>query len=117
MAAGWNSRNRRVAKQRSKTSWYKGKAEVEPPPSIQEEENAARFSIHKECPNQPNIVSGGSRQGQSLFRLELVMMGIPKWKVLSKGHQEQKLEQARRLKGRLERNGTKRKREGQTDRQ
>ena len=46
MAAGWNARNRRVAKQRSKTSWYKGKAEVEPPPptsSIQLEEN----SIHE----------------------------------------------------------------------
>ena len=33
MAAGWNARNRRIAKQRSKTSWYKGKAEVEPPPT------------------------------------------------------------------------------------
>ena len=31
MAASWNSRNRRIAKQRSKTNWYKGKEEVEPP--------------------------------------------------------------------------------------
>ena len=31
MARGWNARNRRLAKQRSKTGWYKGKAEVEPP--------------------------------------------------------------------------------------
>ena len=52
MAAGWNSRNRRVAKQRTKTNWYKGKPEVEPPLSIQQEEKAARFSIHKEDPNQ-----------------------------------------------------------------
>jgi hypothetical protein len=66
VAAGWNSRKRRVAKQRSKTSWYKGKADVEPPTSIQEEENAARFSIHKEFPNQPNILSGGSWQDTSL---------------------------------------------------
>ena len=29
MAASWNSRNRRIAKQRSKTNWYKGKEEVE----------------------------------------------------------------------------------------
>ena len=41
MAAGWNARNRRIAKQRSKTSWYKGKDEVEPPlqTSIQVEDN------------------------------------------------------------------------------
>ena len=31
MAAGWNSRNRKVAKQRTKNNWYKGKTEVEPP--------------------------------------------------------------------------------------
>ena len=38
---GWNARNRRIAKQRSKASWYKGKAEVDPPPktSIQLEES------------------------------------------------------------------------------
>ena len=28
MGANWNSRNRRIAKQRSKTNWYKGKPEV-----------------------------------------------------------------------------------------
>ena len=33
MSATWNVRNRRIAKQRSKTSWYKGKQEVEPPPN------------------------------------------------------------------------------------
>jgi hypothetical protein len=36
MAAGWNMRR---AKQRSKTSWYNGKYEVDPPP---------RTSIHLE---------------------------------------------------------------------
>ena len=41
MAAGWNARNRRIAKQRSKTSWYKGKSEVEQPP---------RTSIHRKMP-------------------------------------------------------------------
>ena len=44
--------NRRIAKQRSKTSWYKGKAEVEPPTSIQEEEKNCEFSIHKEGKHQ-----------------------------------------------------------------
>ena len=31
LSASWNSRNRRLAKQLSKSSWYKGKTEVEPP--------------------------------------------------------------------------------------
>ena len=34
MAAGWNAKNRRRAKELSKTKWYKGKTEVEPPPRI-----------------------------------------------------------------------------------
>ena len=40
LSAGWNARNRRIAKLRSKTSWYKGKQEVDPPapmPTSQEE--------------------------------------------------------------------------------
>ena len=67
MAAGWNSRNRRVAKQRSKSSWYKGKPEVEPPSSIQQEEEAARFPMHKEDPKQaertlPSEHAGGAAE-------------------------------------------------------
>ena len=31
MSASWNSKNRRIAKQLNKTSWYKGKVPVEPP--------------------------------------------------------------------------------------
>ena len=33
MAASWNAKNRKRAKDLSKTSWYKGKTEVEPPPN------------------------------------------------------------------------------------
>ena len=33
MSAGWNSRNRRMAKQRTKNNWYKRNIEVEPPTS------------------------------------------------------------------------------------
>ena len=67
MAAGWNSRNRRVAKQRSKTNWYKGKPEVEPPSYSLQEERGAKFSIHKEVPGQvqvPTDEDGTERSGQ-----------------------------------------------------
>ena len=37
MGAGWNARNRRVSKQLAKGSWYKGKTEVDPPPSNKNE--------------------------------------------------------------------------------
>jgi len=47
MAAGWNSRNRRVAKQRSKNNWYMGKTEVEPPTSPKQRIKATGFSIHQ----------------------------------------------------------------------
>ena len=67
-AAGWNSRNRRVAKQRSKTSWYKGKPEVEPPSSIQQEEEAARFSIHKEDPKQAEKTPQREHDGEAAER-------------------------------------------------
>ena len=33
MSASWNGKNRRIAKQLSKTNWYKGKTLVEPPAS------------------------------------------------------------------------------------
>merc|ERR1711940_489215 len=48
LSAGWNKRNRRIAKQMSKTNWYKDKPEVEPPTDPRREEKMARFSIHKE---------------------------------------------------------------------
>ena len=51
IAAGWNSRNRRVAKQRTKNNRYKGKTEVEPPTSPKQEIEATRFSIHQEDPS------------------------------------------------------------------
>ena len=51
LSAGWNSRNRRQAKQRSKTSWYKGKPDVEPPENPRKEFDATRFSIHREGPS------------------------------------------------------------------
>ena len=48
LSAGWNNRNRRIAKQMSRTNWYKDKPEVEPPTDPRREEKMARFSIHKE---------------------------------------------------------------------
>ena len=61
-----NSRNRRVAKQRTKTNWYKGKPEVKPPSSIQQEEEAARFSIHRGDPNQAErTFPGGHADGEA----------------------------------------------------
>ena len=78
MARGWNSRNRRLAKQRSKNNWYKGKTEVEPPSSIQEEGKAGKFtfkqedsSIHEEeqtipeeeQPKPGKLAEGGEQTG------------------------------------------------------
>ena len=48
LAAKWNSRNRRIAKQLSKTNWYKDKSEVDPPTSSQQEDQKSGFSIHKD---------------------------------------------------------------------
>ena len=47
MSAGWNERNRRIAKQRVKNGWYKGKTEVDPPDrtsSLEEEGHTVRGS-------------------------------------------------------------------------
>ena len=62
MAAGWNARNRRIAKQRSKASWYKGKAEVEPPP---------RTSIQLEEPSIPEEEEAEILTGTSIQQEEL----------------------------------------------
>ena len=60
MSATWNARNRRMAKQRSRTSWYKGKEEVEPPPnpSSQEEgqsSQSSQSSQEEASRSQPNL--------------------------------------------------------------
>ena len=48
LAAKWNSRNRRIAKQLSKTNWFKEKTEVDPPVSSHQEDSKWSFSIHKD---------------------------------------------------------------------
>ena len=48
LAAKWNPRNRRIAKQLAKTNWYKEKSEVEPPNPSRQEDRCAKFSIHKD---------------------------------------------------------------------
>ena len=53
MSAGWNSRNRRMAKQRTKNNWYKGKTEVEPPTPSEQGIQATGFSIHQEKEEHP----------------------------------------------------------------
>ena len=72
MARGWNARNRRLAKQKSKTGWYKGKTEVEPPSSIQEEERACKFSIH---PEDHSTHSGKLPEGVS--SLDTTPLAVP----------------------------------------
>ena len=48
LAAKWNSRNRRIAKQLSKTNWFKEKTEVDPSASSHQEDSKWSFSIHKD---------------------------------------------------------------------
>ena len=65
LAAKWNPRNRRIAKQLAKTNWYKEKSEVEPPPSSQQEELNCRFSIHKDGKGpaeKPELVQDDQKQ-------------------------------------------------------
>jgi hypothetical protein len=66
MAAGWNAKNRRIAKQRAKTSWYKGKSEVDPPANTSTHLEEA--SIHEEetGADENHILPGGSRQDTTL---------------------------------------------------
>ena len=46
LSAGWNSKNRRVAKLRTKNNWYRGRTEVEHPTDPKQEQKASKFSIH-----------------------------------------------------------------------
>ena len=63
MSAGLNSRNRRVAKQRTKNNWYKGKTEVEPP--TPPEMKAKGFSIHREQGEHPIQEEAGHAEQSS----------------------------------------------------
>ena len=53
MPASWNARNRRVAKMSAKTTWYKGKREVEPPATTSQEEEMMNLSSHQEEAGKP----------------------------------------------------------------
>ena len=81
LSAGWNPKNRRVAKLRAKNNWYRGKTEVEHPSSPQQEQKSSKFSIHKgdlsnyqeehsiqqeEQVEQSHILPGGSRLDTTL---------------------------------------------------
>ena len=48
LSAGWNFKNRRVAKLRTKNNWYRGRTEVEHPTDPKQEQKASKFSIHQE---------------------------------------------------------------------
>ena len=48
LSAGCNSKNRRVAKLRTKNNWYRGRTEVEHPTAPQQEQKATKFSINQE---------------------------------------------------------------------
>ena len=60
LSAGWNSRNRRIAKLRSKDNWYKGKVEVEPPGAS---EMGQKSSIHQEGDQSGQAGSSSRREG------------------------------------------------------
>ena len=63
MSASWNSRNRRLAKQLSKSSWYKGKTEVEPPsPSSHQGGRSNQEDVNKDM--------GGTRDHASTGEME-----------------------------------------------
>ena len=47
MSGSWNGRNRRVAKQLAKSSWYKGKVPVEPPPTNHQAGPSQEDNINK----------------------------------------------------------------------
>ena len=58
--------DRRMAKQRTKNNWYKGKVEVEPPTSPQDEADAARFTIHQEDPSSPQEETPSQQEEPSI---------------------------------------------------
>ena len=77
MAGRFNSKNRRLAKLRSKGSWFKGRQEVEPPkreamePVVVPEMEVDDRNVHEGRTeemerNQPSILSGGSRLDTTL---------------------------------------------------
>ena len=45
LAASWNAKNRSNAKKLSKTNWYKGKSQVEPPTTASPDENMNKESL------------------------------------------------------------------------
>ena len=78
MAAGWNARNRRRAKEMSKTDWYKGKTEVEPPPrstSLQEDPTCMKDAVPEvEEPGRkttPSLKAGKKKRGPGRVILTL----------------------------------------------
>mgnify|MGYP001487967323 FL=1 len=67
LAAKWNPRNRRIAKQLAKTNWFKERSEVEPPLSSQQEDLNCRFSIHKDGKGpveKPETIQDGQKQNE-----------------------------------------------------
>ena len=63
MAASWNRRNRRIAKQRAKTNWYKGVTEVEiPTPASSRQEETKKPDAQEEEGRDRERVSRGMEE-------------------------------------------------------
>ena len=68
MSASWNSRNRRVAKQLSKSSWYKGKTEVEPPsPSSHQGGRSNQEDVNKDMGGTGDHASTGEMDDERVL--------------------------------------------------
>ena len=65
MSASWNSKNRRVAKQLSRSNWYKGKSEVEPPtPSNPQGDRSNRDKARGSEEGEPGVKKTFHKAGQ-----------------------------------------------------
>ena len=83
MAAGWNARNRKRAKDLSKTNWYKGKTEVEPPPmpsSLQEDPTCMRDGVpeSEELPGKTTLSQKAGKKKRGPNRAILTLGGKKK---------------------------------------
>ena len=63
MSASWNSKNRRVAKQLSKSNWYKGKSEVQPPtPSSHQGGKSSQEDVNQDTRSTGDHTSTGDAE-------------------------------------------------------
>ena len=97
MAASWNSRNRRIAKQRSKTNWYKGKEEVEPPTTSStggggdHPSQKADKVPRKTTPEKSSLKAGKGRKKRGEKRDNITLGGLRKVEKTAKRKEKQRI--------------------------